>query len=400
MHFLSRLSFRMVVGLSILALGAVGCGGSSSSSSGTSRATFILSNDSAGSRSAGEVRGVVEDGPIPAEEIASLRLTITEIELQRCDGDDDPDDGLEVILVRNFEFDPTSVTVEEGDLVRWLWEEDGEHTVTGGAPGDIDMEMPFHGEGAVAGDVFEAFFDEVGVFPYFSDNEMDVSEGMAGLVEVVPDDDSRASRGVIEESGGHVVVYEGAFEVELTDLAALSEVLSTEDIPSGEYCKIRIRIEDPRLLFVDDPVDMEPRTNVQLTANGRLFIKVGLDLAPNQEYLIVLNFGGIHLVDAGASGKYVLTPQLRATVEVSDAATSVEGNLTLVDCPAGILLVETDEGDIFEIMLDETTVFEDSNAVPLLCEELELGQRVVVDGLLTLGGIVEAGTVEVQVPAP
>ena len=35
------------------------------------------------------------------------------------------------VIVRDFEFDPDTVTVEPGDTVRWIWES-GDHTVTSG----------------------------------------------------------------------------------------------------------------------------------------------------------------------------------------------------------------------------------------------------------------------------
>ena len=85
--------------------------------------------------------------------------------------------------------------------------------------------------------------------------------------DAVDDDDSG--------TGGHVIVYVGSFDFDVVDPSGLSEVLSSRDLPSGRYCKIRLYVQNPRLLLdsdVTDPEMLPPyREDVKLTATGRLF---------------------------------------------------------------------------------------------------------------------------------
>jgi hypothetical protein len=66
--------------------------------------------------------------------------------------------------------------------------------------------------------------------------------------------------------------------------------------------------------MADDPDTV--LENVQITANGRLFVSGGFQLAEGENSLVLLDFESFHLVQAGNSGQYVLTPQLRAGIQV------------------------------------------------------------------------------------
>lgn len=69
----------------------------------------------------------------------------------------------EVLVISN-QFIPPTVTIDQGDVVRWVWG-DGIHTVTSGPPctpdglfdRDITMAMP----------IFEFTFNTAGEYPYF-----------------------------------------------------------------------------------------------------------------------------------------------------------------------------------------------------------------------------------------
>ncbi len=390
-------------------LSAVGCGGGGGgSTTGSARAAIVLSaeNSSAAASALTVVRGT-GGGPVPIEDIASLIVTVTEVTLQRCGGDGGDDDGedVETVLVEDFAFDPTSVTIEQGGTVRWVWTTDTLHTITSGMSGDLDAGSEFDESAAAAGTVIELIFADLGEYPYFSNTDTDIEEGMAGTVHVVEDDDDGEGEG----DGGHTTVFEGAFDVDILDLIELSEVLSMVDVPAGQYCRIIIRIENPRLYLAADPET--EITNVHLTANGRLFIKDKFTLEDGDEVLIIVNFGSIHLVQAGNSGKYVLTPQLRGEVVLQDANVMLRGEIVSKDDGAMIIEVQT-EGDAppAEVLVDlETAIETDDDSddaargveesdprVALEFADLAVGQTVDVTGLLTVSGQVEADLIVVD----
>lgn len=397
-----RVLTRIVLcsGLAILvAACGSGGGGGGGGDSGTARATVVFSADGT-TRAAAIVDRGMGGGPVPIEDIESLTVTVTEVVLQRCEGGDDDAPDLQTVLVEDFEFDPTSVTIEEGGMVRWVWTEDTLHTITSGLIGDVDAGSEFDESADQAGDVIEIIFEDAGQYPYFSNTETDIEEGMTGQVQVVSgnDDDD-----IDEDSdGGQETVFSGSFELDVLDLTALSEVLSTAIIPAGDYCRIIIRIEDPRLVLVSDPDTV--LTNVHLTANGRLFIQDHFDLNDGDEVLIIVSFGSIHLVQAGASGRYVLTPQLRAEVSIEDAAVLIEGEIETVNDETQIITIRTASNDVYEVFADGATVIHsDDDAddpdtvtqVTLAFADLEVGQNVLVAGLLTVSGQVEADDIEI-----
>lgn len=395
--------------LTLTGCGGGGSGSGGGSSSGTASATILLSAQGSTTRSvvSSSLRGA-GGGPVAIEDIESLFVTVTEVTLQRCGGDDDDDDddgsNLETVLVEDFEFDPTSVTIEEGGTVRWVWTTNTLHTITSGLIGDMDAGSEFDESADDAGAVVEIIFEDAGEYPYFSETETDISEAMTGIVNVVDDDGEDDGDG----DGGHETVFEGAVDVNILDLTQLSEVLSTVEIPAGDYCRIIIRITNPRLVLAADSGTVI--TNVHLTANGRLFIKDHFELEDGDEVLIIVNFGSIHLVEAGASGKYVLTPQLRADVDVQEAAVEIEGTIESIQEEGSIVTVRTEGDELYEVFADSETVIhtdddsddlsglrgEDSSDVLLAFADLEVGQVVEVEGLLTVGGQIVADDIDVD----
>ncbi len=382
--------------------GGGGGGGDAGAQTGTARATIVLTaDDTARSPDFVSVRGV-GGGPVPIEDIASLIVTVTEVTLQRCEGDGSADD-VETVIVEDFAFDPTSVTVEEGGTVRWVWTNNTLHTITSGLIGDVDAGSEFDESADTAGAVIEIIFEDSGEYPYFSDTETDIEEAMTGSVNVVNDDGEGGEDG----DGGHETVFAGAVDVEILDLTQLSEVLSSAIVPAGDYCRIIIRIANPRLVLVSDPNTV--LTNVHLTANGRLFIQDHFELEDGEEVLILVNFGSIHLVEAGNSGRFVLTPQLRAEVDVLEAAVAIFGTIESIAEEPMIINVRTETDESFEVFVDpDTSITTDDDSddietrgeVPptvmvLTFSDLAVGQEVEVEGLLTVGGQIDADAVEV-----
>lgn len=121
-----------------------------------------------------------------------------------------------------------------------------------------------------------------------------------------------------EDSTGKVVVFDASEqpavdnEIDLVDLTNLSDILSSAEVPPDGYTQIRMEIADPRLRLVGD-AEGEYRTNISLTANGRLFSKVDLAVVAGETVYLRLVLDRIHLVEKG-NGDFVLTPQLRVEI--------------------------------------------------------------------------------------
>lgn len=433
-----RLFAYAALALSMVALGCSG-GTGTGEGLGSARATFVLSNDSgAGTRALLEqtgvsLRGTLDPGPVPLDQIESLVVQVDQVILEfqgASDGVITPEDIEDdaTVLVSNFEFFPTTVVIPPGGVVRWVWTEDGAHTVTSG-----EMETPdglFENSADTKGDFFDFQFPDPGEYPYFSNNSTDKAEGMSGVVIVdgdlppAEDDvftDDVESRGV-EEPGDNgddeevtfIPLDVEPFDVDIVDLLDLSLVLSSEDIPAGKYRGVQLRISNPRLRLVGDAGSIEAgpyRENVKLTANGRLFLRQCFEVPADQEVIISVDLGGIHLVNSGNSGKFVLTPQVRVEYDVDEAEVEFEGEIISKDDTSEIIEVDTGSG-IFEVIVTaETRIFTDDDSddapevrgvvpddseIELTFADLAVGQMVEVEGTLVPGEQVVADSIEVD----
>ncbi len=192
------------------------------------------------------------------------------------------------------------------------------------------------------------------------------------------------------------MVFQGAQDVNLVDmtLSGLSQLLSTDNVPPGKYEGITINISNPRLVLKADLNTVI--TDVQLTANGRLFIKQDFELPAVQHSLIVLDFGGIHLVHTG-QGKYVLTPQLRATITVQNAAVTLQGTIVSVDTSNHSMVIDNN-GQNVTVFYDPTKIFLSTDTTTPTGTEADLtvGASVTVDGFMEANGTVTATEVHLQ----
>jgi hypothetical protein len=125
-----------------------------------------------------------------------------------------------------------------------------------------------------------------------------------------------------DDSLGGVVVFDAADQpavdnqIDLVELSQLSDLVSAVPVPADVYKQVRLEISDPHLRLVDDPPE-EDRTNVHLTAHGRLFAEVDLTILPGETLDLNLVLNDLHLVEQG-NGDFVLTPQLRVEIGTPD----------------------------------------------------------------------------------
>ena len=214
------------------------------------------------------------------------------------------------------------------------------------------------------------------------------SEG-EGEGEGEPDDASKAAK---------VVVFSGEKEVDLRDLTGISELISQAAIAAGHYTKIRIAVQDPKLVLVSDRETTI--TDIQLTANGHLFVSESFDVPEGQTSLVLLDFQGLHLVETG-NGKYVWTPQLRATISVVAADVVVTGTIDTVDAAAGRITVDVGEGsDLVDVDFSGAVIFlpTDTDTPTGAVEDLVTGAAVTVDGTLAVSGLVTANAIHILPP--
>jgi len=191
-----------------------------------------------------------------------------------------------------------------------------------------------------------------------------------------------------------IVVFTGEKEVDLRDLSGISEVISTAELPAGSYCKIRLSIENPRLALADDPDTI--LENVQLTANGHLFVSGGFELPEGESSLVLLDFESFHLVQAGNSGKYVLTPQLRATIQVQATAAQATGAIVAVGSDT-LTLDLADSDDSLEVNFAAADIVR-ADATPGSIADLTVGANVLVTGTLSVSGVLTADTITLIAP--
>lgn len=203
-----------------------------------------------------------------------------------------------------------------------------------------------------------------------------------------------------EGEGEKVVIFSGAKEIDILNLIGVSELISSADVQPGFYTKVRLAISNPKLVLVSNP--NTEITDIQLTANGHLFVSESFELPIDQKTLILLDFSGIHLVQTG-NGKFVWTPQLRATIEVESAEAQITGTIESVDPASNTMAVAVaGSGDIVDVYLsgavDAIFLPTDVDAPTGTPADLVVGARVQIVGLLTVLGDLNAGTIVILPP--
>lgn len=190
-----------------------------------------------------------------------------------------------------------------------------------------------------------------------------------------------------------VVVFEGSTDVDLLDLQGVSEIVSEAEVPPGTYTKIRLSIDNPRLVLVAEPE--VTLTDIQLTANGRLFVSQTFEVPEGQTSLIILDFGGVKLVQQG-NGGFTLTPQLDVALTVTDADVTASGTVASVDAEASSLVLTVGDGQI-SVDLSQAVVFlsTDTDTATGSIASLSAGMTVTVEGLLNVDGSITAAIVRI-----
>ncbi len=198
-----------------------------------------------------------------------------------------------------------------------------------------------------------------------------------------------------DDDSGKLVLFSGEKRIDIRQLQGISEVLSTANLRPGYYTKVRLSVKDPELVLTADPGTVI--TDVQLTANSRLFVSTAFELPAGESSLLLLDFDDIHLVQTG-SGKYVWTPQLRADVSVVPAAITAGGVIDSIDTTNQIFLLNVEDSDsVLQVRYDGAAVFlpGDTAAPSGSFSDLGAGVHVEVTGTLDVFGEVQAVQIHV-----
>lgn len=190
-----------------------------------------------------------------------------------------------------------------------------------------------------------------------------------------------------------VSVFAGATDVNLLDLQGISEIISEAEVPAGTYEKIRIAFSDPRLVLTSDPSTV--LTDIQLTANGNLFVSQTFEVSAGQTSIILLDFGGVKLVEQG-NGSFTLTPQLRVDLSVFDADVVLSGDVISVDSNAKTLQLAAADGEV-TVDYSAATIYwvNDTDTPTGIDGDLLVGISLQIEGTVHFNGSVTAATIHV-----
>lgn len=198
-------------------------------------------------------------------------------------------------------------------------------------------------------------------------------------IELLGDDDNDA-----DDRGGRAVVFEGSRTVDLLAVSAVGDLFAVEDVPAGDYSKIRLRISDMQLVDTDvDPnevvhpklppkIDLNPRGTFTVPEGETLLLEVDIDAEKS-----------LHVVETG-NGGFRFRPVVFVDIKdgiVSSRLTRVFGTVGAVGdgvfelCPQR-LVSATDHDDntaadddfrggrCLDVRVDDRTGIFDGNADP------------------------------------
>ncbi len=203
---------------------------------------------------------------------------------------------------------------------------------------------------------------------------------------------------VLDQLGGsQVELVVTPQDVDLVQLAGVSGLLTSAEVPAGVYTKIRLDIATPRLVLISDPATV--LTDIHLTANARMFVETRFAILANTNTNIVLDFGGIHLVQQG-NGGYTLTPQLRADVRVELVPVSNQGTVVSVNSLAGTMVLAIGDSNVtVNIAAADIYLPGDTDIPTGGADDLVTGTWISVEGTVNADGVIMATALAV-LPAP
>ncbi len=194
------------------------------------------------------------------------------------------------------------------------------------------------------------------------------------------------------------LMFEGSETFDLLALTEFTDLFAvSDDVPVGEYEKIRLQVSGIELVELDDngevvrTEDVRPRGNGKLDLNPRGSFNVEAD----ETLLVRLDIDArksILLVGAGASGQYILRPVVFVDIdrgELRDRLVRLYGEVDAVDAEAITLCnlrrIQSDtDGRAYDgcvqVRLDDETGLFDPDGDPLVISGLTGGELATAIG--------------------
>lgn len=197
----------------------------------------------------------------------------------------------------------------------------------------------------------------------------------------------------LDGNGGPTPLFSGSLEVNLLELTGLSQVITNAIVEPGTYTKIRLRVENPRMYLKAAPsVEI---TDIQLTANGQLFVSQTFEVPEGQTSLILIDFNGLHVVEQG-NGGYTLTPQLRVDLSIVDANVAATGTVAANDTANKVLTLDLGSGQV-NVDYAAAAIYRasDTDTATGTPADLAVGVAITAYGLLQADGSIVADSIQI-----
>jgi hypothetical protein len=191
-----------------------------------------------------------------------------------------------------------------------------------------------------------------------------------------------------------VKVFDGDVDVNLIDLAGLSEVLAATEIYAGHYVGITLELAQPRLVFKDDPGT--EITSVWLPSEGLLSIPTNFWVDDAEDRLIILNLAKLKLMEC-PEGIFRLQTHFRVQLHEPFLASRAKGEITDINYDEDWFVLESHRTRLVVDYIDAGIFLpSDRFGASGTEEDLGPGARVMVYGELNYDGVLVADIIEVM----
>jgi len=135
--------------------------------------------------------------------LSSLLLFCSLALLAGCPGTPpEPEVGVTDVLILSFAFDPPTVTITQGEKVRWTNQDVFPHTATSGSPDNpANTRKVFHSEILLQNQSFTHQFNKQGNFIYFCEVHPGIMRDARVIVQAAPGE-NEGEGGESGEGGG------------------------------------------------------------------------------------------------------------------------------------------------------------------------------------------------------
>lgn len=216
-----------------------------------------------------------------------------------------------------------------------------------------------------------------------------------------------------EDIANGKVIFDSDMRVDLVQLQGLAALVTSKPLEAGIYTKIKITIADPEMVLKSALDLVIPATEIQLTANNRLFVEQDFEVPAGKTSLILFDMNGFEVEDQPARPvEFKLLPHaLDVGVRVESEHVIFTGQITSIDAENNTIFVAGLDSDPVEVILpaesegedegesedegeDEGEDDQEGEDMPDV-SDFTVGQTVQVEGTLDVDGVVTATAITV-----